>query len=193
MGTDNYKEESLRSVVGSRMGWLAFFFLGLLAAAFVVGEFEEVLQRNVALSYFMPLLIGHAGNSGSQSVSTVIRAIALKQISWRDVRWVVLMESTAGVFMGAALGLVILVGSTVVESVGPRVGATVFVSLPLVALWANLLGAFLPLLASRLGANSAVTSAPLMTTIVDSSGLVIYFYVAKVFTQIDASRALDAM
>ena len=49
------------------MGWLAFFFLGLLAAAFVVGEFEEVLQRNVALSYFMPLLIGHAGNSGSQS------------------------------------------------------------------------------------------------------------------------------
>ena len=61
------QEESLRSVVGSRMGWLAFFFLGLLAAAFVVGEFEEVLQRNVALSYFMPLLIGHAGNSGSQS------------------------------------------------------------------------------------------------------------------------------
>ena len=81
-------------------------------------------------------------------VSTVIRAIALKQISWRDVRWVVLMESTAGVFMGAALGLVILVGSTVVESVGPRVGATVFVSLPLVALWANLLGAFLPLVSA---------------------------------------------
>lgn len=89
----------------------------------------------------------------SAAVSTVIRALALKQVAWKDVRWVVLMESVSGMLMGAALGAVVLVGSTFFDSVGWDIGVVVFVSLPIVSLWANLLGAFLPLVSAEVATH----------------------------------------
>ena len=177
----DYRKESVVKILKSRIGWLSAFFLGLNLAA-VVERFEELLTHEVELSYFVPLLIGHGGNTGSQSVATVIRAIALKQIkpeNTREVIQVLFKEAVSGFIMGGFLGMLVFVLSLVWEGISPLIGLVVAISLPLVSVWANVLGAGLPLFAVKLGFNPAVTSAPLMTTIVDSSGLVIYFLVAQ--------------
>jgi len=175
----DYKKEGVVAMVKARGGWLTVFFVGLVLAAVVVERFEDLLTREVELSYFVPLLIGHGGNTGSQSVATVIRAVALKQISPRDMLSVLVKEAVAGVIMGAFLGLLVFSFALVWDGISPMVGLVVAVSLPLVSLWANLLGGLFPLLAVWMGYNPAVTSAPLMTTVVDSSGLVIYFLTAR--------------
>ncbi|KAI8468226.1 MAG: hypothetical protein J3K34DRAFT_523121 [Monoraphidium minutum] len=161
-----------------RTGWLVAFCAGLLLAALVVERFEGVLEQHVELSFFVPLIMGHGGNTGSQSVTTVIRALALKQVTNRDVARVVLKEAGAGCMMGAVLGLAILAFSGVWSGISTEVGAAVAIALPIVSLWANGLGAFFTLLADRYGFDPAVTSVPLVTTMVDTTGLVVYFYIA---------------
>lgn len=177
--TVDYARESILDIARSRTGWLVAFCIGLLLAALVVEQFEDVLEKHVELSFFVPLIMGHGGNTGSQSVTTVIRALALKQITNRDIPRVVLKEAGAGCLMGAILGLAILGFSCVWSGISTQVGATVAIALPLVSLWANGLGAFLTLVADRLRFDPAVTSVPAMTTIIDSTGLIVYFHVAK--------------
>lgn len=183
-GSSNYLTESVLSAVKSRVGWLGLFLVGLWAAAFVIDAFEHMLQRNVELAHFVPLIIGHGGNAGSQAVGQVIRALAAREVDPRNTRRsvrVVLREALVGLLCGCTLGLVVFVVGTATHLVSLHVGAIVAIALPLVSLWANLCGALLPLIAARLGSNPALTSAPLMTTIIDSSGLVIYFMVAQVY------------
>jgi Mg/Co/Ni transporter MgtE len=175
----HYKRESVLESVKSRGGWLLVFFLGLMMAAVVIEAFEDVLRSEVELSYFVPLLIGHGGNTGSQSVATVIRALALGHVTPADLPYVLRKEAITGCGIGGILGLIIFLVSLLWKGISTPVGMTVAVALPLVSLWANLLGGLFPLMAVRLGYNPAVTSAPLMTTVVDSSGLIIYFYIAK--------------
>ncbi|KAL6768900.1 MGTE1 [Auxenochlorella protothecoides x Auxenochlorella symbiontica] len=177
---DNYTKLSVIDLIRERWGWLLIFFGGLVLAALVVEAFEDVLKHNVELSYFVPLLIGHGGNTGSQSNATVIRALALGHVKPSDYLRVMAKEAGAGTFMGAMLGLMILGFSFLWDSISTQVGLVVAISLPLVSLWANVLGGVFPLLSARFGFNPAVTSAPLMTTVVDSSGLIIYFYIAKI-------------
>ena len=103
----DYRKESVVKILKSRIGWLSAFFLGLILAAVVVERFEELLTHEVELSYFVPLLIGHGGNTGSQSVATVIRAIALKQIkpeNTREVLQVLFKEAVSGFIMGGFFG-----------------------------------------------------------------------------------------
>lgn len=173
-----YKRESILEAIHDRGKWLLAFFIGLLLAAAVVERFEHILREQVELSYFVPLLIGHGGNTGSQSVSTVIRALALDQIRAKDAFAVLWKESTAGAIMGLLLGCALFLISFV-GNVAPSVAITVMVALPLVSLWANFLGGLFPLLAVRFGLNPATCSAPLMTTIVDASGLMIYFRIGE--------------
>eukprot|EP00959_Pyramimonas_sp_CCMP1952_P435132 9111352-Pyramimonas_sp.AAC.2 len=175
----DYMKEGVWKTVKLRGGWLLVFFFGLILAAVVVERFEEVLKEEVELSYFVPLLIGHGGNTGSQSVATVIRAIALGHVKPRNLFFVLRKEIISGFIMGCGLGILIFCMSIVWEGFSPQVGLTVAVSLPIVSLWANMLGGLFPLVAVYLGYNPAVTSAPLMTTVVDSSGLIIYFMIAK--------------
>ena len=173
-----YKKENILGMVKARGGWLTIFFVGLVLAALVVEQFEHLLQANVELSYFVPLLIGHGGNTGSQSVATVIRAVAMRQVGVRDMMHVIFKESIAGFLMGLFLGLVIYILAIYWNGLERNIGLVVCISMPLVSAWANMLGGLLPLMSVYLGYNPAVTSAPLMTTVVDSSGLIIYFMVA---------------
>eukprot|EP00898_Chlorokybus_atmophyticus_P004700 jgi/Chlat1/5230/Chrsp33S05079 len=175
----HYRQEGVYESVRARAGWLLVFFLGLMMAAVVIEAFEDVLRKEVELSYFVPLLIGHGGNTGSQSVATVIRALALGHVSPSDLPYVLKKEAITGCSIGALLGFIIFTISMCWGGISHGVGMTVAVALPLVSLWANMLGGLFPLLAVKFGYNPAVTSAPLMTTVVDSSGLVIYFYIAK--------------
>lgn len=174
-----YSEESIPQATRARLGWLALFLVGLWGAAFVVNSFDEMVQKDVELAYFVPLIIGHGGNAGSQSVSSVIRALATKDISAASVRsggHVVVKETAVGALCGFALGGAILcVHELMPALISHDVGVIVAISIPLVSIWANFMGAVLPLLAAHLGSNPALTSAPLMTTIIDASGLVIYF------------------
>ena len=185
-------------LVRSRVGWLGLFLVGLWSAAFIVDAFEHTLQANVELAHFVPLIIGQGGNAGSQAVSSVIRGLAGKEIDVhsKPTGWVVAKESAVGALCGLVLGTFVLVVGYVCHPnpnpnlspspspspspnqvgyvcriVSFNVGVVVCISLPLVSLWANLLGAALPLLAARLRRNPAVTSAPLMTTVIDSTGL----------------------
>lgn len=186
-GSDvNYAEETVFTCFRSRVGWLGLFLLGLWSAAFIIDAFEKTLQANGELAHFVPLIIGQGGNAGSQAVSSVIRAMAGKEIDLpsehsRSAGWVVAKESAVGALCGMALGLFLWVVGFCCGVVSFHVGAVVCISLPLVSLWANFLGSALPLLAVRLRRNPAVTSAPLMTTIIDSTGLLIYFYVAMFY------------
>lgn len=182
----DYGRESIIDIARSRTGWLVAFCVGLLLAALVVEQFEDVLEHHVELSFFVPLIMGHGGNTGSQSVTTVIRALALKQITNRDIPRVVLKEAGAGCMMGAVLGLAILGFSCAWSGISTQVGAVVAIALPLVSAWANGLGAFFTLLADRYRFDPAVTSVPLVTTIVDSTGLVVYFYIARWLLGIDS-------
>lgn len=177
-----YLEESVVSAVRARVGWLALFLVGLWGAAFVVNHFEHLLQHNVELAHFVPLIIGHGGNAGSQAVSSVIRALATKEIlATKDTPQVVFKESTVGILVGLVLGIVVVVVSRITQLVSFDIAMVVAISLPLVSVFANGIGALLPLVAARFGSNPALTSAPLMTTIIDSSGLVIYFIVAHYY------------
>ena len=173
------REEDIEQTIRSRMGWLIFFFFGLMISTVVVEQFEDLLKKQVALSYFVPLLIGHGGNSGSQTVTTVIRAVSLGEINQRDWLMATAKEGLAGTLMGCMLGCGVFSFSFIYPGFEPKVALTVAVSLPIISLWANTLGVALPLLAQRLRLNPAVTAAPLMTTIVDATGLLIYFFIAK--------------
>lgn len=139
-------------------------------AAVVVESFETILREHVQLSYFVPLLIGHGGNTGAQSNATIIRALALGQLRPSDHLMVVRKEAVAGGAMGAGLGALIVACSFFWRGLPFDVALTVAISLPVVSVWANILGGLFPLLAARFGYNPAVTSAPLMTTVVDSTG-----------------------
>ncbi|EFN54495.1 hypothetical protein CHLNCDRAFT_135185 [Chlorella variabilis] len=176
---ENYRKDTIQDLVRARSGWLLLFFVGLMLAAVVVEAFEAVLREHVELSYFVPLLIGHGGNTGSQSNATVIRALALGHLRPSDWMMVVWKECAAGTVMGGGLGVVIMAFCYLWSGISTQVGVTVAISLPVVSLWANLLGGVFPLLSSHLGFNPAVTSAPLMTTVVDSTGLILYFGIAK--------------
>lgn len=187
----SYGEESVCAAFKSRVGWLGLFLIGLWSAAFIIDAFEHTLQANVELAHFVPLIIGQGGNAGSQAVSSVIRALAGKEIDVhsRPSGWVVAKESAVGALCGLVLGVFVLAVGVAFRIVSFNVGVVVCISLPLVSLWANFLGAALPLLAARLRRNPAVTSAPLMTTIIDSSGLLIYFYVAAFYLQMQDHQA----
>ena len=177
--TEDYRSLSVIDLVFKRQGWLLTFGIGLLLSAGVVEEFDNLISQHVELSAFVPLIMGHGGNTGSQATCSVIRALALNQLSFKDASSTVAKEVIAGSLMGVTLGLGILALSLATHAFSLEVALAVAISLPLVSGWSNGLGAFLTLASHKLKLDPAMTSAPLMTTIVDSTGLVIYFSVAK--------------
>ncbi|GAX75138.1 hypothetical protein CEUSTIGMA_g2582.t1 [Chlamydomonas eustigma] len=175
----DYRDVTTATIVKMRTGWLAIFCVGLVLAAGVVRDFDDLIAQHVELSFFVPLIMGHGGNTGSQTTCAVIRALALHQASFKNVAQVVAKEAAAGFIMGAVLGSAIFALSLGTHSISPEIGLVVAISLPVVSVWSNGLGAFLTLASSKLHLDPAMTSAPLMTTIVDTTGLVIYFLIAE--------------
>lgn len=173
-----YFTTSIWRVVRSRLGWLLLLFVAETATGSVLRHFEDELARVVALSFFIPLLIGTGGNTGAQTVSTIIRGIAIREIRLRDTGRVLARELASGALLGLLLGAV---GFLRAEMWGTGTELSIVVALTLVAvvLWANTVGALIPLVAQRFKVDPALVSAPLITTLVDASGLVIYLLIAK--------------
>jgi magnesium transporter len=145
----------------------------------VLRYFENELASVVALSFFIPLIIGTGGNAGSQTVSTIIRALALKQVRSRDVRRVLLRETSAGFILGALLCLVAALRA-MLWGTGPELALVVGLTILAVCAWANIVAALVPIVAEQFKIDPTVVSAPFITTIVDGTGLAIYMIIAKV-------------
>ena len=163
--------------VRSRLTWLILLFVAETFTGTVLRIFEDELAKVVALSFFVPLLIGTGGNAGSQTVSTIIRALALGEVRVRDVLRVIRREVSAGILLGLLLG-VIAFGRALLWGVHADLALCVATTILVVCTWANAVGAAIPLIAQRFGIDPTVISAPLITTLVDASGLAIYFSVA---------------
>jgi len=166
-------------VVRSRVGWLVLLFVAETATGTVLRHFEDELARVVALSFFIPLLIGTGGNTGAQTVSTIIRGLALKEIRLRDTARVVLRELWSGLLLGLTLGVIAFTRAELWGS-GHQLSMVVALAIIAICTWANTIGSLIPLAAQRFKIDPALVSAPLITTLVDATGLAIYLMIAKV-------------
>jgi magnesium transporter len=179
-----YMRIGLRGMIQKRAGWLTVLFLGEMLTATAMGFFEAEIAKAVVLALFVPLIISSGGNSGSQASTLVIRALALGEVHLQEWWSVVRREVLAGLALGGILGslgfLRISLWSTFSDVYGPHwllIAFTVAIALVGVVLWGTLMGSLLPFLLKRLGFDPATSSAPFVATLVDVTGLVIYFSV----------------
>ncbi len=174
----DYLSTPVLTVARKRIGWLLVLFFTEMLTGTVMRLFERELESVVALAFFVPLLIGTGGNSGSQTTSTIIRAIAVGEVRFKDTWKLLWHEMRTGFTLGVLMGAVgfiraITWGSSIALSI------TVGVALFTIVLWANVIGSLLPPLAARLKIDPAVISGPVMSTLVDATGLLMYFMLAR--------------
>jgi magnesium transporter len=190
-GTAAFDQPYLRLSVGEmikkRAGWLTVLFLGESLTAATMGYFEAEIARAVVLALFVPLVISSGGNSGGQATTLVIRAMSLGEVRLRDWWRVMKREVFSGLGLGAILAVVgvirILAWQALFHTYGEhhfRIAMTVAISLVGVVLWGTVVGSMLPFILRRLGLDPATASAPFVATLVDVTGLIIYFSAARV-------------
>ncbi|CAD7338180.1 magnesium transporter [Sphingomonadales bacterium 58] len=183
-----YLETGFIAMIRKRAGWLAVLFLSEMLTASAMQHFEAELAKAVVLTLFIPLIMSSGGNSGSQATSLIIRALALGQLRLRDWWRVALRELPAGVVLGTILGTIGLARIALWQLLGfydygphwELIGATVAVGLVGIVTFGSIAGAMLPFTMKRLGFDPASSSAPFVATLVDVTGLVIYFSIALV-------------
>jgi magnesium transporter len=172
-------------MIKKRAGWLAILFVGEMLTATAMGYFQDEIAKAVVLALFVPLIISSGGNSGSQATSLIIRALAVRDITLGDWWRVIRREAVAGVALGCVLASIALVRILLWPSRAKVYGehyvlvaSTVACSLIGVVLFGSLAGSMLPFILRRLGFDPAAASAPFVATLVDVTGLVIYFTIA---------------
>ncbi len=183
-----YMASPWQTLVKKRATWLVLLFLGEMLTATAMGHFEEEIAHAVVLALFVPLIISSGGNSGSQATSLLIRALALGEVRLKQWLQVLGRELVSGLSLGIILGSVGIARICLWQWLGwydygeywIRVAATVGLSLVGIVLWGSLAGAMLPFVLKRIGLDPATSSAPFVATLVDVTGLIIYFSVAKV-------------
>jgi magnesium transporter len=173
-----YFDNPIMRVVRKRIGWLLLLFVAGTLTSAVLHKFESELAAVVALAFFFPLLIGTGGNAGAQTVMTVIRSLALGEIGVRHAWRVVGREATTGMLLGLLVAPIALVQSLFWRA-PLSLAITVAVTMFAICVWSTTVGSLVPILAQRFGVDPAVLSAPLITTLVDATGLIIYFTIAK--------------
>lgn len=146
-------------------------------------HFEDTLDQVIALAFFIPLLIGTGGNSGTQTVTTLVRAMAMGEVGFKDIFKVVRKEVSTGVLLGIVMGMVALIRAEIL-GVGIDIGFVVAVTAVCIVVWASIAAALIPLTLHKLRIDPAVVSGPFIATLVDGTGLVIYFTLAKLLLSI---------
>jgi len=185
---DSYLNTSLFELVKKRAGWLVILLLGEMLTASAMAFYEHEIAKAVILALFVPLIISSGGNSGSQATSLIIRGLALKEFSFTDWWRIMKREIVTGFILGLILGVVGFIRIALWQYFsgvyGPywmSIGFVVMFSLIGVVLWGTLSGSMLPLLLKRLKLDPATSSAPFVATLVDVTGLIIYFTFAHIF------------
>ena len=184
-----YLDMSLFKLFRKRVGWLVILFLGEMFTATAMSYFEDEIQKAVVLALFIPLIISSGGNTGSQASTLIIQAMAVGELTlsnwWRVIR----REVIQGLMLGSVLGIIGFTRVVIWAKLLPKIygahefliACTVGFSLVGVVLWGTLTGSMLPLILKKVGADPAVSSAPFVATLVDVTGLIIYFSVAYIF------------
>ena len=185
----SYTKTTLSDLVKKRAGWLVVLFLGELLTASAMGHYDDEIAKAVVLALFVPLIISSGGNSGSQAASLIIRAMALKELQLRDWWYVMKKEFVSGLLLGGILGLLGFVRIVIwqeagIYDYGPYwlwVALSVSTSLLFIVLWGTLSGSLIPFLLRKMKLDPAAASAPFVATLVDVTGLIIYFSVSALF------------
>jgi magnesium transporter len=182
-----YMSTPMLEMVRKRATWLVILFVGELFTATAMGYFEAEIARAVVLALFVPLIISSGGNSGSQAATLIIRALALGEVKLRDWLLVMRREILSGLLLGVILGTIgflrIAIWSAFSNLYGEHwilIGLTVACSLVGIVLWGTITGSMLPFILKGLGFDPATSSAPFVATLVDVTGLIIYFTVATI-------------
>ncbi|NLZ73846.1 MAG: magnesium transporter [Bacteroidales bacterium] len=185
----SYTKTPLLEMLKKRAGWLVLLFIGEMLTASAMGYFDDEIARAVVLALFVPLIISSGGNSGSQAASLVIRSLALGEVKLRDWWYVMRKELFLGLLLGAVLGSIGFIRIFIWQETGLYdygeywfwIGLSVSVSLVFVVLWGTFSGSMIPLLLKKIRLDPAAASAPFVATLVDVTGLIIYFSVAALF------------
>ncbi|HMV13772.1 MAG TPA: magnesium transporter [Chitinophagales bacterium] len=181
-----YMNTPFFDLIKKRAPWLVILFIGEMLTASAMAFFEDEIAKAIVLVLFIPLIISSGGNSGSQASTLIIRAMALGEITFEDWWRVMRREIMSGIVLGSILGFIGFLRIIIWNAVNPiygehyiLVGITVGVTLIFIVLWGTLCGAMLPIVIKKLGFDPATSSAPFVATLVDVTGLVIYFIVAS--------------
>ncbi len=181
-----YMNTPFLELIKKRAPWLIILFIGEMLTATAMAFFEDEIAKAVVLVLFIPLIISSGGNSGSQASTLIIRAMALGEINFEDWWRVMKREILSGLVLGSILGLIGFLRIILWTAISPvygehyiLVGITVGITLLFIVLWGTLCGSMLPILLNKLGFDPATSSAPFVATLVDVTGLVIYFAVAS--------------
>jgi magnesium transporter len=161
-----------------RIVWLLVLFAAEAYTGTVLRAFEDELDAVVALAFFIPLLIGTGGNTGTQITTTLVRAMATGQVRFRDIPTVLAKEMTTGMLIALAMAAAATIRAWTL-GVGPEVTVTVVLSVAAIVLWSSFVSSILPLVLKKIRVDPAVVSAPMIATIVDGTGLLIYFWIAR--------------
>ncbi|MCG2431203.1 magnesium transporter [Aequorivita xiaoshiensis] len=185
----SYTESTLFDLVKKRASWLVILFFGEMLTASAMGIFEGEIEKAVVLALFVPLIISSGGNSGSQAASLIIRAMALKELKLKDWWYVMKKELLSGVLLGAILGSIGFLRILLWQKIGfynygefwLEVALSVSVSLVFIVLWGTLSGSLIPFILKSLKMDPATASAPFVATLVDVTGIIIFFSIAAFF------------
>ncbi len=184
-----YTQTSMMEMVKKRGFWLVILFLSEMLTASAMGYFEDEIQKAVVLALFVPLIISSGGNTGSQAATLIIRAMALQEITLKDWWYVMRKEIFTGLFLGGILGIIGFFRIMIWQEAGFFdygehwffIGLSIAFSLMLIVLWGTLSGSMVPFILKKLNLDPAASSAPFVATLVDVTGLIIYFSVAGIF------------
>ncbi|MEU0490312.1 magnesium transporter [Nocardiopsis sp. NPDC006139] len=179
---DHYVSVGVLRLVGARSVWLMLLIVAATLTVNVMQVFEATLEEVTALAVFVPMLIGTGGNVGAQSATAIVRALAVGEVRVRDLPQVIWKEARVGLLLGVMLaGLALAIGALLV---GFQVAVVVACSVIAICTWAAIIGSSMPLLARKVGVDPAVVSSPMVATLVDATGLIIYFSVARLILHI---------
>src|SRR5688572_10552106 len=180
-----YLEVSLKKLYKKRIIWLLILFIGETLTIAAMSSFQKTLEQVLVLATFIPLIISSGGNSGSQAATLIIQAMALREVALNDWWRIAKREIIPGIFMGATLGiigfLIVFAGHEIFGLFGEHfilIGFAIGTAIIGVVLWGTIMGSMLPLLLKRMGADPAASSTPFVATLVDVTGLLIYFGMA---------------
>ena len=185
----SYTKTTLFELVRKRAGWLIILFLGEMLTASAMGYYDVEISKAIVLALFVPLIISSGGNSGSQAASLIIRAMALKELQLSDWWYVMKKEIFSGLLLGSFLGIIGFVRIMVWQKAGIYnygeywiwIALSVSCSLVAIVLWGTLTGSLIPFILKRIGFDPATASAPFVATLVDVTGLIIYFSISALF------------
>ncbi|MBS4173983.1 magnesium transporter [Bacillus sp. FJAT-49736] len=178
-----YFKNSIWNLYRKRIGWLLVLFIAEAYTGTVLRHYEDTLSKQIALSFFVPLLIGTGGNTGSQTVTTLVRALAVGEVQFKDMFRVFRKEVSTGVFLGISMGIVAIIRAFFL-GVSIHISSVVAISALFIVIWASMVAAVLPMILHKLKIDPAVVSGPFITTLVDGTGLILYFSLAKILLHI---------